>query len=70
MKIETDVDMQALLEDIFFSYCLGGDILMNPERCIPIRRMWRIMGTHIPEINEFFKNNTVDEYGEITENKR
>jgi hypothetical protein len=68
MKIDTDVDMEALVEDIYFSYCIGGDILMNPERCIPVRRMWAIMARHIPEIDNYFKTTTINEHGEVTTN--
>jgi hypothetical protein len=55
MIIATDVDMEALIEEMHFSWCLGGDNLMDPKMCIPLKRMWGILGKYIPEMEEFFK---------------
>ncbi len=55
MIIKTDVDIEGLIEELDFSYCLGGDRLMQPKKCIPLERMWHILGKYIPEFNEFFK---------------
>jgi hypothetical protein len=60
MIIETDVDIEAIIEEIDFSWCIGGDRLVQPEKCIPIGRVWSILSRHIPEIDNFFKTHTND----------
>ena len=66
MIINTDVDMEALVGEMHFSWCLGGDRLMSPEMCIPMNRMWSILGKHIPEMEEFFKTFDLEIDAKIT----
>ena len=57
-----DKAIEDMLDEIQFGWCIGGDSLMNPKRCIPIERVLTIMARHIPQIDNYFKaKGNVDE---------
>jgi len=49
-----DKAVEEMLEELDFSWCLGGDRLMQPQKCIPIDRAIRIMSKYIPQIDNYF----------------
>ena len=57
-----DKAVEEMLEAIDFGWCVGGDHLMNPEKCIPIGRIIGIMCRHIPQVNNYFVklNNNIE----------
>ena len=49
-----DKAVEEMLDELDFSWCIGGDHLMNPQKCIPIDRAINIMSRYIPQINNYF----------------
>ena len=48
-----DARIESLIEEIEFAWCIGGDILMQPEKCIPLTRLYRLLANHIPQVNNY-----------------
>ena len=51
-----DKAVEEMLDEIDFGWCIGGDHLMNPQKCIPIERVLSIIIKHIPQVNNYFTN--------------
>lgn len=49
-----DKAVEEMLDELDFSWCIGGDILMQPERCIPLDRAIRIISNYIPQVHNYF----------------
>ena len=52
IHIDQEVDIEAMIDEIEFNWCLGGDILMNCEKCIPLKRLYKILGQYLPQIKQ------------------
>lgn len=63
LQINQEIEVDELLDDINFNYCVGLIESANPEKAIPISRLIPLLAKYFPQLKNYID-------GTITTNNR